>query len=1644
MATELFINKSWTFSWKVPKKTAFGVDLVYEKNAFKTLEEAQRYASTRGLSDPIYHIYDKKVDFDNANLKLGKIRSQEIKSTVDDNPAKWSWSGKSKIVASATITVTDTAQNNLDIAGFQDVTLRNRSNNSGKYTVHGGSNTVAHSFVVTGANTLKVTQKDSATIRGIATGVLTVGKGAHVTKADGAWAEAASVSAGIASDNSAFIPSDPGLPAYADWGTQLMDSPLKTGLPGYYRVILEAGAKADVLYGGWMSYDHISDATYSLTNPSMIKSCNYQTNAVGMLFVSGGATVGSAYNYSTAVISGGNFTLLQGGNTQIVGKTTYSVPNASSYKETSEHFSSSTATGTAVLSGLASKSGARDVSGYATVSIIDTELDSVNAAGYRLLTKETEEKTAVNGKPKITYTYTDSKNYSQTGELSNPKGKVGGTFYKDVVGFGGVNLTGATFGGKLAAVVFEAPTEYYPDPTYFYASGNYSSSVNKVSFAGVKVQGKLNEKFTCSATGGVKLSASEVGKGIQGYRTVNLTDVKVGLGISAGGTSFDESSNDSRSLDGSISSSLTNRRNSTTAIGTLNMTGGSLSGGDIYEFATVTLNGVSGNVGRMDALNETASRRFNYSSGGALLEESYVSRYAAGVGQLTVNQGGKLSINGVYGYNKINVNGGTIANGIDRGWVFRSYDSSRSAYDPKAGISQYSHNSITSSAFGGSVQLGYATVAAGGIHGYQKVTLESATVSGGIGRLDNSGPLPPGPAPVQSGIYAPNFVSQYASSRYDNGGERLINALEIYATSTAAAMDLTLKDGAEVSGDIYGVKSLTVTGPGIAQIDGNVDMTSEADYRRASNFYDSKKDLTTGSNFSSTCRSATGTIALSGGYIGSRLGLFDVVGSDVVGVAKISAALMWAGNLNGRTSNYYSKTVAVLSGYSGGNIVSMAGTRSFVDSATGVATLSAAIVGDLDGFATVTLKEGLIGSANGATSREAYTGETTSQMYQHSSGASLEAGNTFKGDYTRVSGGIVGYKSIVLENGARVVGNIDCDQYKDSDVVKTMQSGGKEYEQTLTRENSTTPAATLTLKTAADVYGNVYGVKTANLTGGAEIFGDLEMNGWSEKETNKVTSNGKTKLFEQTWNSSDGMVGGATLSLNNAYLSDDEDTDWTEGSVYGATKVTMTDAEIAGDVYGGSSYFSSSIVAKGSKIQSAGSSILSGATINVDSNYAVEWNEKDVEVTSAAGAFTMTEGMVGGAISGFATVKLTGEPGYTTVGRVTGGFTSALTSHAYKNQADTFAESTKEGVLGTLNAAFVTFTDADILAERFANVTLTDCTGAGGAIWGGFSEMSRNGIGNGANFAAASANAGSAAFNYQYAASGAVTATRTDLNGGDIINCATVTLTDCAVGNVDIEPDYTVAKTALTLAGSNTVAGIGGFAAVTVKGGDTVADGYTDTTGSDTFTVNAGAGIALYAMSFQGGDDKVTVNGTLRLLGGIRNAAKLTITGTGAIAVIDGNYDAVKGTLAAATVSGVELINAGETEGTVLAIRTRKEELADNTAKGARNFEGTSMNGWLSGDTAGEGKFADTEDWIKFKFEAGRDYAVTLEEDGRHGDVQVDLCRNGSVIRNVAWNGGRFDIDETALSAGTEYQLKLTTTENKSALAYAFTASPQA
>ena len=188
----------------------------------------------------------------------------------------------------------------------------------------------------------------------------------------------------------------------------------------------------------------------------------------------------------------------------------------------------------------------------------------------------------------------------------------------------------------------------------------------------------------------------------------------------------------------------------------------------------------------------------------------------------------------------------------------------------------------------------------------------------------------------------------------------------------------------------------------------------------------------------------------------------------------------------------------------------------------------------------------------------------------------------------------------------------------------------------------------------------------------------------------------------------------------------------------------------------------------------------------------------------------------------------------------------------------------------------------------------------------------------------------------------------------------------------------------------------------------------------------------------------------MRLLGPVSNSGKIALSGTGLTATTDSNYtkltdDLEKGLLGDVSFSGsLELVNAGKKESTVRAIRTRKEELADNKVSGARDFSGETMNGWLSGEEDKDhGKFADTEDWIKFRYDDSSVYSVLIDDNARQADLKVEVRQGGTLVQEVAWisYNNWFLLDTSTFAADAEYQLRLTVENGKEALAYTFNKS---
>ena len=1591
---DLFINAAWTAANKVPKKTAFGVDLVWGDNAFATLAEAK----AAGKPSPVYHDFDKNVILDNSALSLKDVRSQEIKSTLDENPAKLTFSAKSKIAPSGSITVSNSDVYGMTVTGFKDVTLKNGGLKA--IEVRGGNNTVVHTDtekIATGS----YTKKNVATLNGKAEGTLLL-SGTSVSSAYGAWAKATGMYAfnyDIGTGVAEFVPCDPGNPADSAWGATLKTNVL-TSAPGYATVTLAGGGvSAGVLQGGKVDYSRTTEGTYRSNDNAILalnKTLVWNTTAAGTLTVDGGNKVNQAYRYANVVFkgdpSGTEFNLLQGGNAAQVRKTTYKYTPSTmgdGIKKTSEGSVTRTAAGAVSIDYLKIKNGSfnRDITGYAKITIVSAcYLGDVDATNYKENVKSSYE--VVNsGTPneKVTSSHSSSQQYTAGGTLTNGNSGFGATF-SSIQGFNNVNLAVAHVSFGMAAVAAGG------------APASNGSTFSETWSNGVLTQSKTTYKTSTAAAGtAVVREWSDIRGGITGFQTVKFTDSTTVSGpVSAGKAEYEETQSYGRTDKNGVATHKYDERykGSYNALGTLTMNGGKLVNAALMSFATVTLDGVAGVVNEANALGSSGDTRTASTYIGVIssAEESSTAQVVSGVGTLTIANGGALVVSSIYGYNKIAVTSAKVNADITSGRAWKFTASEKSSSDGKADIQKYSLASATSSTVAGSVVLTGVTMA-GGISGYKTLTLDDTAVAGNIGGIDT-------------------VESDSVNKEYTDDWVTTLKFSQSYASSATPNIALTLKNGATVGGYADGVKTLNL---GVSAEIGNVNMAGESVRSNHVNTYDNKKYIYSMTDYSSSVSAGYGTVTLAA----------DAVAGTIIGAAKVSATSATLGDL------YYSSRCeeAKNSSYdSAGNVTNWYN-YNMTSTMAATATLTSTTAGTLVGYGNAKVTACIINGAYVGSEKNSTYEMSSTQVYSSSGNGAYTPVGAFTGQGGTVFGVISGYQTVSLD-GTYVNGNIAASSWKTVENLKiAYDSYGNRIGQSYTNEYSDSPTATLTLKNNAGTYFNVSGFKTVNLATNAWVDSNVCMSSYSTKEINNITSNQKTNLFE--WNYQSGFSYGAPgtfTATGNAYI---------DKMIYGAAKVTLTDADAYSDVACDNTFESSSIVAKGEQLTAE----VAGSAVELDSKYATEWNERDIYGYFASGAFTLTRGMAK-IVSGFTTVKLTSA----SIESAVADNSKRTLSHTFKNGTDLLTEVYSSGVAGTLTATDTTFAIGGMAISGYATVNLTRCWGYG-QIYGGIEESFGSGSGNAAYFSAAKIKA-EADFTSAttYRNGGKLTAV--DTTTGDICHFSTVDLKNCFAGDIYAQDTD---KSTVTFSGDNYLGSLYYCTTVTVKNGETEVNKCIGTDGSDSVTVNAGTTLTIGGdWNFAGGDDKATINGIVRLLGNLNNSDKLALTGSGIIAVTNANfnkitYDWAFGNLGELTGNGIYmLVNAGTTEGTVRAVRTQKEELADNTAKSARKLEGDDMDGWLSGEESlPSGKFADTEDWFKFKYQAGVDYYADLEVNGRNGDLTVELYRGGTKIQDVAWNNysKTFDIDETGLAAGTEYQLRLALREdaaNKTALAYAF------
>ena len=796
----------------------------------------------------------------------------------------------------------------------------------------------------------------------------------------------------------------------------------------------------------------------------------------------------------------------------------------------------------------------------------------------------------------------------------------------------------------------------------------------------------------------------------------------------------------------------------------------------------------------------------------------------------------------------------------------------------------------------------------------------------------------------------------------------------------------------------------------------------------------SKGGLYTENYQSSYSCGAAGTVTATGATVG-----------DLQGAGKVTATDATLGYIDGFSSSTVEKITRVgsnlLSGYDdryyvdpASGLVSINSSYSESDNAVGNATLTKTTAGNLYGVATVKLTEGSVEGAEAYNSKYITSNVSSATASNAVTSDTRGTVGTFTATSAGVAGSILGYSTVTLDH-TKVGGSVGGWNYEEyrygsknvsSSIKQTFDKDGATLlSQNFASASSYAPTVALTLRNGAFVAGNADGIKTLTLTAGTVIGGDVYMADYAMKHTETITRDKKTGLYEQKkqYTSSQGAIGAATITGTSGSM------DQLCGNINGAAKVTATDAVIGG-LFNYCIVQSDSATRKGTALSSYDSRRMVDPT---------EYTSTYGYAVNASGNATLTRTSAGRIVN-FATVKMTG-------GEIDGALVDPYGSSlvtTLKGGVYTFSQTVSSGVQGTFTAA-----DAWIggNVDRFATVTLTNCflTGIEGAIRGGSSTLTMSGSGATLDAAIADANANVTS---TFAAAGTLTATNARMAGYVVSNCATVTLTDCYLDAVVVDGGNT-AKTALTLAGTNTIYDddldymIDGFAGVTVKSGITwVAGGLRGTAGDDTVTVSAKSELELKGdMLFGEGTDSLADNGTLRVCGDFDAANLEKLSGSGLLALNDAAAAALRASIDAGTtkLSGkLEIVAAGWESDDVLAVRTKKEELADNTAATALKFDGGDIAGWLSGvEDADAYKFADTEDWISFSNFEGSFFAVELADATRHDDLTVELWKGGAKLQDVAWDDMTDSFDIYGLAAG-DYQLRLTTAADTSALSYSF------
>ena len=1142
---------------------------------------------------------------------------------------------------------------------------------------------------------------------------------------------------------------------------------------------------------------------------------------------------------------------------------------------------------------------------------------------------------------------------------------------------------------------------------------------------------KETYEVTADQSANGTLTAEGIGDGgeterdVEGFAKVTVKNARLGRVVAVGGkyagTNSTETVTPASGSGVKVTTSETYSENDT-ATGTLATAKGNTSATfvDIMGYSKVDLVNATveqdiriGGGGRPGSYSSTTSTT---TVDGKLMQSKTVRKEdRAAAGTVTMS-GGSVGWR-IEGAATVKLTGIAVGSGIIDGGTVKENASWDYSVNSKTNALTSSYSSSSANQLKGTVTMtGGAVAGSYGIIGYQTITLDGTTVAEDI-----------------NNYYAYRTTFSAYKNEFSDSGATLTKQTWSSGYSYAPTAALTLKNGAIVSGDAYGVKTLTLSS-GAELASGGVVAMQNGGIQESSTVT-SKGGLYTENYQYTSSQGAPGTVTLNGATVG-----------DLRGAGKVTATDATLGEIYGVSSFQTEKITRVgsnlFSGYDGryfvdpaSGVVSINSSYTESENAVGNATLTRTTAGTLYGVGTVKLTEGSVEGAWAYTSKSIASGVSSATASNAVTSDTRGTVGTFTATSAGVAGSILGYSTVTLDH-TKVGGSVGGWNYEEyhygsmnvsSSIKQTFSKDGATLlTQNFASASSYAPTVALTLKNGAFVAGDADGIKTLNVGGGAVLGGTVYMANCGMKQTESITSDKKTGLYEEKeqYTSSRGAAGTVTLKGASG------GTDQICGNISGAAKVTATDAVI-GDLTNYGCLNSFSFVRKGAELSEYYGSRYIYEPTEYTSNFSFAVN--------ASGTATLTRTSAGRIVN-FATVKLTG-------GEIDGALVDPYGSSiatTLKGGVYTFSQTVSSGVQGTFTA-----TDAMINGDvtRFATVNLTNCflTDADSVIEGGSSIETMNG--SGATIGEAVANAQASATT-TFTAAGTFTAKNTEMGGYAVKNYATVNLTDCGVKSVVVD-DGNTAKTALTLAGFNYFGGaedflIDGYASVTVKGGLTLVEGGLRATAvNDTVTVNAKSELAVEGGMFFGEDtDSFTVNGTARV-GGDFDAANLEkLSGSGLLALSDAGAAALRASIDAGTtkLSGkLEIVAAGREPDDVLAVRTKKEELADNTAATARKLEGIKMNGWLSGvEDAAAYKFADTEDWFSFSFISGGEiFEVEMTDATRHEDLKVELYQGGEWKQDIAWDDMTERFDIAGFAAG-DYQLKLAVENDTSALSYVF------